>query len=114
MPPHNIAFGRASEDAACVYITSLGMRIIQRNARAPSGEIDIIARDGDVIAFIEVKARNGRVFGPALSGVDARKRKRLRAAAADFLQIFAPRAYARFDVLAIDGSRMTLHRNAFR
>lgn len=111
---HNCELGRSGEDAACAHLSSLGMRIIQRNLRACGAEIDIVARDGATIVFVEVKTRTNSNFGSALAAVDARKRKRIRAAAADFLQVVAPSAYARFDVLAIDGSRMTLHRNAFR
>ncbi len=107
------ALGRSGEDAAAAYIASLGFRIVARNLRGPGGEIDIVARDGETYVFIEVKTRTSRTFGGALAAVDARKRARIRAAAADFLQFVAPRAYARFDVLAIDGRRMRLHRGAF-
>jgi len=105
--------GRAGEDAAAAYLASLGLRIVQRNVRGPAGEIDIIAREGTTIVFVEVKARRSRSFGTALGAVDARKRKRLRAAAADYLQFVAPGAQARFDVLAIEGDVMRLYRGAF-
>jgi putative endonuclease len=111
---HNQTLGRTGEDAACAYLSTLGLRIIRRNFRSPDGEIDIVAQDGETIVFVEVKTRDTRSFGSALSAVDARKRRRLRAVAADFLQFFAPKAKARFDVLTLDGGRMTLHRNAFR
>jgi putative endonuclease len=105
--------GRAGEDAACAYLESLGLRIMRRNLRGPGGEIDIVAAEGETIVFVEVKARTGRTFGSAVSAVNAAKRRRIRAVAADFLQFVAPQAKARFDVLAIDAGRMTLHRNAF-
>ena len=106
--------GRTAEDAACAYLARLGMRVMRRNVRAGGGEIDIIACEPDgTIVFVEVKARGNRRFGSAIAGVDARKRRRLRAAADDWLQVLAPSAKARFDVLTIEGSRMTLHRNAF-
>jgi len=105
--------GRDGEDAAAAYLASLGFRILGRNVRGPAGEIDIIARDGATLVFVEVKARRSRTFGPALGAVDLRKRKRLRAAAADYLQFVAPHAKARFDVLAIDGDAMRLYRGAF-
>ena len=63
--------------------------------------------------FIEVKLRTTRSFGSAITGVDSRKRARLRRIAADYLQFFAPRSQARFDIVAIDGERIVLHRNAF-
>jgi putative endonuclease len=105
--------GRATESAAVAYLESLGFRILRRNLRGPGGEIDIVARDGETIVFVEVKARRSRAFGSALGAVDARKRARIRAVAADFLQFFAPRATARFDVVTLDGDTLRLHRNAF-
>jgi putative endonuclease len=107
------ALGHEGEDAAADYLRSLGFTILQRNFRGPGGEIDIIARDGACIVFIEVKARRSRAFGSALSAVDARKRRRIRAVAEDYLQFFAPAMKARFDVLAIDGPTLRLHRGAF-
>jgi len=105
--------GRTAEDAAAAYVADLGMRVLARNVRALEGELDIVALDGETIVFIEVKARSDRSFGSALSAVDGRKRRRLRAAAADYLQFVAPSARARFDVLTVERDRITLHRNAF-
>lgn len=79
----------------------------------PGGEIDLVCRDGDTIVFVEVKSRTNDRFGKALSGVNARKRSTIRRLAADYVQIVAPNAQIRFDVVAVDGDRMTLHRNAF-
>ncbi|MBV9971979.1 MAG: YraN family protein [Candidatus Eremiobacteraeota bacterium] len=81
--------------------------------RLPGGEIDLICKDGDQMVFIEVKLRTTKSFGSALAGVHGRKRARLRSLAADYLQFFAPSARARFDIIAIDGDRIMLHRNAF-
>jgi putative endonuclease len=105
--------GRAGEDAAARYLRTLGFTILRRNLRGPGGEIDIVAREGAVIVFIEVKARRTRAFGSAIAAVDARKRRRIRAVAEDFLQFFAPNSKARFDVLTIDGAAIRLHRGAF-
>ncbi|GAC1411030.1 MAG: hypothetical protein NVSMB64_20520 [Candidatus Velthaea sp.] len=63
--------------------------------------------------FVEVKARKSARFGSALAAVDARKRRTLRALASDWLQIAAPHARARFDIVTIDGDRIELHRGAF-
>ena len=105
--------GRAGEDAAVEYLRSLGFEILRRNLRGPGGEIDVVAREGDLVVVVEVKARTTRTFGAALGAVDARKRRRIRAVAEDFLQFFAPGAKARFDVLAIDGAAIRLHRGAW-
>ena len=107
------ALGRRGEEAAVRLLEQSGYIVLARNVRLPGGEIDIIGRDGDVIAFIEVKARTTGRFGRAVAGVDARKRRTLRALAADWLQIAAPQARARFDIVSIDGDRAELHRAAF-
>jgi putative endonuclease len=107
------ALGRRGEDAAVRLLEACGYDVLARNVRLPGGEIDVIAKDGDVIAFVEVKTRAGKRFGAALGSVDARKRRTLRALAADWLQIAAPLARARFDVVTVDGGRVELHRGAF-
>lgn len=107
------ALGRAGEDAAVALLEAHGYRIVGRNVRLPGGEIDVIARDGDTVVFVEVKARTNGSFGSAVGAVDARKRKTLRVLASDWLQIAAPRAKARFDVVTFDGGRAVLHRGAF-
>jgi putative endonuclease len=106
--------GRAGEDAAAALLEAHGYRIVGRNVRLPGGELDIIARDGETVVFVEVKARAGATYGSAVRAVDARKRARLRALASDWLQIAAPRARARFDVVTFDEGRARLHRGAFR
>ncbi|GAC1308158.1 MAG: hypothetical protein NVS2B3_07230 [Vulcanimicrobiaceae bacterium] len=106
-------YGVAGEAAAAAYLATLGFTILARNLRTIDGEIDIVARDGATVVFIEVKARTTRRFGSALGAVDGRKRARIRAVARDYLQIVAPTATARFDVLAIDGTAMRLYRAAF-
>ncbi len=105
--------GRRGEDAAAAFLESHGYRILARNYRTPNGEADVIALDGTALVIVEVKRRDGRRYGTALSAVDYRKRETLRAVGEDFAQIAAPTARIRFDVVAIDGNRMALHRNAF-
>jgi putative endonuclease len=94
-------------------LRELGFRLERRNLRTPDGEIDIVAREGDTLVFVEVKARATRSFGGALGAVDARKRARIRAVAEDYLQFFPPQAKVRFDVVTIDGDAIRLHRGAF-
>jgi putative endonuclease len=106
-------FGREGEDAAVRLLETSGYAVIARNVRLPGGEIDVIARDRDVIVFVEVKARASRSFGSAISAVDARKRRTLRAIAADWLQIAAPGARARFDIVTVENGTPRLHRGAF-
>ncbi len=103
--------GAIGEEAAAAYLVALGMRIVRRNLRGPGGEIDIV--EGTTVVFVEVKVRRSRGFGSALGAVDHRKRARIRAVAADFLQFYAPNARARFDVLTIERGALVLHRGAF-
>ncbi len=105
--------GRHGENLAVRLLERSGYAVIGRNVRLPGGEIDVICKDGDVIVFVEVKARETASFGSALAAVDARKRRRLRALAADWLQIAAPRARARFDIVTVEGHGAELHRDAF-
>jgi putative endonuclease len=105
--------GREGEDAAVRLLEASGYAVIARNVRLPGGEIDVIARERDTIVFVEVKARDSQRFGSALAAVDARKRRTLRALAADWLQISAPGRQARFDVVTVGADGARLHRGAF-
>lgn len=105
--------GRLGERLAAAFLESLGYRIVVRNLRLPGGEIDLVCVEARTLVFVEVKRRFGAACGGALSAVDARKRRKLRALAADYAQIVAPRARIRFDIVTIDGNRMALHRSAF-
>lgn len=107
------AKGRAGEDRAVAFLEASGYRVLARNVRLPGGEIDAVALDGQTLVFVEVKLRRQAAFGSALSGVDQRKQAKLRRIAADYAQIVAPSARFRFDVVALDGNRVALHRNAF-
>ena len=69
--------GRRGEAEAAAYLTSLGYRIVDRNWRCPSGEIDIVALDRDELVIVEVKTRSSRAYGDPLEGVDDRKLTRL-------------------------------------
>ena len=72
-----LAFGKRSEEIAAQYLCSKGYRILERNYRTPRGELDLIAQDGDVLVFVEVKARRGVGFGEPQWAVDKRKRQHL-------------------------------------
>lgn len=113
MTPRKHAVGRAGEAAAAAYLAGLGFHIERRNLRTPDGEIDIVAREGDTLVFVEVKARTSHAYGSSLGAVDARKRRRIRAVAEDYLQFFPTEAKVRFDVVTIDGDAIRLHRGAF-
>lgn len=106
--------GQQAEDLALAYLEGVGMKILARNVRTPDAEIDILAREDSTIVIVEVKARQSRRFGNALGAVDARKRARLRAAAANLAQ-FAPTHLKiwRFDVVTISFGMLRHYRGAF-
>ncbi|MFC1510726.1 YraN family protein [Candidatus Omnitrophota bacterium] len=72
------AFGDYGEELAVFYLKEQGYKIIETNYVNKIGEIDIIARDGDVLCFIEVKARQGLYLGHPLEAVSIFKQKKLR------------------------------------
>ena len=74
----NRSLGRRGEDVAAEHLRSLGFTIVGRNVRTRYGEIDIIAREGDTLVFVEVKARRGIRFGTPEEGLSARKQAQVR------------------------------------
>lgn len=78
--------GRDGEDAAAEYLTRHGMQVVARNWRCRYGEIDIIAREGAVLVFCEVKTRRGTGFGVPLAAITATKLARMRRLAALWLE----------------------------
>ena len=79
------ALGQLGEDLAAQHLRRLGYVILERNYRCQSGEVDIIARDQDRLAFVEVRARRGTAFGTPEESVTARKQVRLAAVARSYL-----------------------------
>lgn len=77
--------GRRGEDLATTTLQLSGMEIIERNWRCRAGEIDIVARDRDVLVFVEVKCRRGLGFGDPLESITHEKLRRLRRLAGQWL-----------------------------
>ena len=77
--------GLAGEAAAEARLRRDGLEIVARGFRARCGEIDLIARDGRVVVFVEVKTRTGNAFGSPAEAVTALKRRRIARAASVFL-----------------------------
>ena len=77
MSQARIALGKTGEDLACAELEKRGYAILARRYRRRGGEIDIVARDGATLVFVEVKARDGRAFGEAAEAVTAFKRRRI-------------------------------------
>ncbi len=77
--------GRSGEDAAVNHIRSLGYRILERNFKTRAGEIDIIARDGDALVFLEVKSRASATMGSVRESVTTGKLRTIEKAAIAYL-----------------------------
>ena len=94
--------GEAGERAARRYLLSQGLAILECNYRCSLGEIDIVAREGGVLVFVEVRTRRGRRFGEAVESITPAKAARLRKLALYYLQHRVGRELpCRFDVVAI-------------
>lgn len=116
--PHTRGRGRVGEDDAAAWLAEQGYAVVERNAVTPAGEIDLLARDGDTLCFVEIKARGAADFGPAIAAVGPRKQRRLVRAATLWLAEHPFDGPCRFDVLgldaAADGWEFTLVRDAFQ
>jgi len=95
--------GRVGERLAESALDRAGLRVIARRFRTRQGEIDLIAQDGELLVFVEVKTRRGRGYGWPAEAVTARKRRRIARVAAEFLQRSrASSRPCRFDVVEIE------------
>lgn len=107
--------GANGERIAGVFLEKQGYQILQYNFRCRSGEIDLIAREGGYLVFIEVKYRKDGALGTALEAVDVRKQRKICRTACMFL-LGHPSYWefpSRFDVVAIQGEEISLIKNAF-
>lgn len=111
--------GRRGERLASRYLRRAGYTILGRNVRLGRYEIDIIAQQGDTIAFVEVKARRPSPIAEPEDNVTFTKRRHLRRAAGQYMdQRNNPREYYRFDIISVvipetGKARVTHFPNAF-
>ena len=118
IPGHLLA-GQAGEQAVYFHLRRLGWTVVARNWRTPRrrGELDLVAWDGDVLAFVEVKTHSQKGMVPAEESVDRAKRDELLAMAREFLRRMPPGTQHRFDVASVylEGNKpeITLFKDAF-
>ena len=95
--------GAAAEDIAAAFLLAKGLEILERNYLRRLGELDIVARDGDVLVIAEVRTRATERYGGAAASVNARKQLRIIRAASQLLQQRRDLAHlrVRFDVIAV-------------
>ena len=96
--------GKLFEEKAERLLQCHGLSILERNYSARTGEIDIIATEGDVLVFVEVRARSHQRFGGAAYSIDNRKQKRIILTAQHYLQRNnrSEDRRCRFDVIAFE------------
>ena len=105
--------GADSEERAAAYLAARGLAIVSRNYRTRLGEIDVIAREGEVLVFVEVRMRSESRFGGALESVTPRKQRRIASAAQMYLRQFPRAPRCRFDVIALDAGEIRWLKAAF-
>jgi putative endonuclease len=101
--------GARAEQLAADHLSRQGLVIVERNFRTRHGEIDLVARDGASLVFVEVRMRSRGDFGGAAGSVTAAKRARWIAAAQGYLAKIGREPACRFDVVlldALDASRV--------
>lgn len=113
----NVALGKLGEEAALEYLLSKGCKLCQKNYRAERCEIDLIVWDGDVLVFVEVKARHKSGFGTGREAVTvAKQRNVIKAATIYAIKNGLTQRFMRFDVVEVELNTMgiTHIENAFQ
>jgi putative endonuclease len=107
--------GEAAESLAAAFLRGQGLIISECNYRCRFGEIDLIAREGTTLVFVEVRQRRSDNFGGAAASITAAKRRRLVAAARHYLARCRSLPPCRFDAVLVHGEppRIEWIRNAF-
>ena len=107
--------GTFYEKQAAGYLKSRGYEILRHSYRCRFGEIDLVARDGSYLVFVEVKYRSSSSMGEGRCAVDLRKQRRICFTAAWYLaeQHLPETTPCRFDVVSVDGREISLIQDAF-
>ncbi len=107
----HLVAGENAEQAACEFLSSKQLKLVERNIRYPFGEIDLLMQDGKELVFVEVRFRRNQNFGGGIESVTLSKQKKMANAAQAWLSSHKQWANAgcRFDVVAVDW-----HQDAFR
>lgn len=107
--------GNNGEDRAAAYLMRAGYRIVERNWRSKLGELDIVARDGSVLVFVEVRSRGGNLHGNAVEMVNIHKQRKVTRVAWSYISARRPWfTAARFDVIGITGDDLVHVKDAWR
>lgn len=98
-----VAIGKEIEDRVCAYLEKKGIKLIEANYHSKMGEIDLIMRDGEFIAFVEVRYRKSSDYGDPIATVSRAKQRRIIRTAIFYLQKknLLEKVPCRFDVVAV-------------
>jgi putative endonuclease len=96
-----VKLGEKGEGLAVKFLQKKGYRIIRQNFRTSLGEIDIIAEDGDILVFVEVKTRESLYYGRPFESVNARKKRKIAGTAMLYLKRYEELPPCRFDVVSV-------------
>src|SRR4030095_244342 len=99
---HNQRIGQWGEETAVEHLTQLGYEMLARNIRTPYGEIDVVARQGNMTIFVEVKTRTSNTMGLPEDSITARKRQHILSAA-DHYAAEKEIDHWQIDVISIEG-----------
>jgi len=100
--PEHLRRGELGERAAKKFLQKAGMKFLAANFRSERGEIDLVFRDDDCLAFIEVKTRSSEDWGRPAAAVNAERRRRLSQCALDYLRrLKNPAVKIRFDIVEV-------------
>ena len=103
MAAHN-ELGRWGEDLATAYLEQKGYTIMERDWKSGRRDIDIIAREGNTVVFVEVKTRRSSVFGEPEEAIDFHKLQNLQQAINHYVKYNHIRQPIRFDIISIVGT----------
>jgi len=102
MSKHNKILGKLGEEYVCAFLKKTGYNIIEKNYKTKHAEIDIIAQKDDIIAFVEVKTREGDGFGEPYEAVTRVKQRTIKSAAIIYMLNYEDKI-ASFDIAEVMG-----------
>ncbi|MEJ2609211.1 MAG: YraN family protein [Candidatus Thiodiazotropha sp.] len=106
MSSDHLQQGAQAEQQALDYLSRRGLKLVERNYRCKVGEIDLIMKERDALIFVEVRFRQSSGFGSPLESITPSKQRKLLAAANQYLQVKQKDQPCRFDVVALNGSKL--------
>lgn len=96
--------GQIAENEACKFLQQHGLKLVEKNYRCRTGEIDLIMQDKEELVFVEVRYRAKSDYGSALDSVDQNKIQKVISAASHYVSKHQPDLPMRFDVIGFDAS----------